>query len=772
MQKAVSKIGLFIWDHGGRLAHALDLAGLLKKLAKAKNVARCEILEDLWAPGALSFVEDGLRAGEFNRILWVGRFSSYQQESLKRRLASVGLNPYLQEWCDLEEQGICKRDVDPEVRNKKAALLIQMALARTRLLEPLSPVELPAVDAALVVGAGVAGLHTAVSLAELGKRVHLVEKESGVGGKVASLHRFYPRLCDPRCGLEFALHKLRESEHVAFHTLSQVKGLDGGPGNFHVRVEKRPRYVNQERCNGCGLCTSACPVEIPSHPFPTKAIHPATPMPFPDGYVVERETCPSDCRECEKACPTGAVELDQALSEAELHVGAVIVTTGWDPYPLGKVEEFGYGLYPNVISNLEMERLLGLEKEWTDLKEVGFIQCAGSRDDRHLKYCSSVCCSATLKQARYLKEKAPNARCYIFYQDIRSPGFQEDLYQELKTMDGVVFIRGNPSTVRPGAAGGKLDVRAEDTLSGREVALELDLLVLAGGMVPSAGTQEMAGLLKLPQNKYGFFEAHLQCHPEESQRPGIYTGGCCREPMNVAQSIESAHRAAVEGLSFLNGTLLVSPTYPVLDLTKCDKCKRCMEECPFSSYVFDENGFPAPDLARCRQCGNCVGTCPLVAISLRHFTIKQMAAQIQAFTAPFMNGKEPVVYAFLCENDAYHAARSAMDLDLNVPPNVVFLRLPCAGALNNALIADALAFGIDGILIAGCQDGQCHYVKGNELVRKRSDDLSDKLQKMMIERDRVRFVSLEIRDSKRYVDLTRSFVEDLKAMGPNPFKMA
>ena len=773
------------------MARALDLATLVQKFARAKGVARAEIVGDIWDQAFLASLQEDLAAGRIDRILWVGHFTAQQMKILQGELQPAGLNTFLHHWCDLEEQGILLAGIDQGVRNRKVLALLEMALARTRLLEPLEPLELPATEAMLIIGAGVAGIHTAASLAELGKRVYLVEKESGVGGKVALLSRFYPRLCDPHCGLQHALDRLAASQLVEFHTLATVMALEGGPGNFAARIQKRPRYVNEQRCNGCGVCSGVCPVKVPGAPgdqgaFPQagaslqpdrKAIHPAFPLAFPPAYVIDREDCLTGCRECEQVCPAQAVELNQTPEEQVLNVGAVLVTTGWDPYPLDRVAEFGYGRHPRMISNLEMETLLGAEIKRpapgflrSGLKEVGFIQCAGSRDERHLKYCSAVCCTVTLKQALTFKELAPEANCYVFFMDLRCPGFNEELYRRARDQ-GVIFIRERPTSVKIDEVTGKLSIRVKDPILERPVRVDLDLLVLAGGMAPAEGTPDLARVLNLPQNQYGFFESHQQCHPEESQRTGIYVGGCAREPMNVSQSIESAHLAAMKALKFLQGSVFIEPTYPVVDKTRCDQCKRCVEECPFGSFGFDEKSFPTPDLARCRQCGNCMGVCPLGVISLRHHTIKQTAAQVEALNPAFMGEGEPVILAFLCANDAYPAARAAVDQGLPVPPNVISIKVPCAGSVNNALVADALSFGIDGVLIAGCRDDQCHYVRGSQLVQKRSGDLGEKLRAMMIEPARVRFESLEIRESQKYVDLLQAYIENLKAMGPNPFKI-
>jgi heterodisulfide reductase subunit A-like polyferredoxin/coenzyme F420-reducing hydrogenase delta subunit len=770
--KIAPKIGIFFANPGGRIGRAIDLPGAMARLAKIKNIALCEPLPEEIVKG-LPRVESLFKEGRINRIIWVGRFSEHQRKKIERDLESAGLNRYLHEWCDLEEQGVGAKGSDPEMLAQKALILTQMAVARSRLLEPLETVTAPGTNAVLIVGGGTAGLHTAVSLIEMGKKVFLVEKESGVGGKVASLRRLFPRICDPLCGLEFALQKLQESGGAEIFTLAEVKSLSGAPGNFEAVLFRRPRFVIQDRCQACGECAQVCPVNLSQKvpffnnvPHGRKAIHPSEPMAFPSAFVVERRFCPPDCRKCADACPAQALNLDDRGGETVIKVGGVLITTGWDGYPLEKVEEYGYGLYPNVVSNLEME---AIAENPPGLKEVGFIQCAGSRDERHLDYCSSICCSATLKQVLHLKEIRPDVKCHIFYQDIRTPGFDEELYQKAKALDGVLFIRGNPSGVKPGE-NGKLQVRAEDTFSGTEISLELDLLVLAGGMIPSAGTREISGLLKLPLASHGFFEAHLPCHPEESQKTGIRVGGSCRGPMGIAASIESSHRAAMDVLPFAAETIRIEPAYPVLNLAKCDKCKRCIEECPYASYSFDPNGFPALDLTKCRQCGNCMGICPLSAISMRNLTIAQLAAQIRAIKTSFLPKEEPVILAFLCRNDAYFAARNAMDLNLGVPPNVFFLKLPCAGSVNNALIADALAFGIDGILIAGCRDSQCHFIKGDQLVKTRSEDLADKLKKMVMEPGRVRLEILEIRDSVRYAALIREYVEELKKMGPNPFK--
>ncbi|MFH2129203.1 MAG: hydrogenase iron-sulfur subunit [bacterium] len=801
MAKTPAKTAVLIVDSDGHMAQGIDTGKLTEKLSSGKDVVFCRILKYPLPESQAEQIKQELTEGICDRILWIGHFTGTQKRSLTETFVPAGLNPFLHGWCDLLDQGVLSASQDRALMEKKALTVIRMALARTRLLEALEPMELPASKSVLIVGAGVAGLNAAETLSQLGHKVHLVEQKSGVGGKVALLSRFYPRMCDPHCGIEVVLNALSASERVDIHTLTRVVETTGSPGNYTIRLEKAPRYVKTDLCTACGECLNVCPVEFANGrgaiqdmppfntgngllkllPGKTRAIHPAEPFPFPEAFVIERDRCPAGCQECEKVCPTGAIDLQDGSVSETVEAGAILVATGWDPFPLSQVTEYGYGVNPGVIGNLEMEQLLATFRvphaplstfDLNKTEAVGFVQCAGSRDDRYLKYCSTVCCSGTLKQVMTLKQAYPDIRCYIFYNDIRSTGFDENLLRTVKMLDGVVFIPGFPAQVETNRATGKLSAVAEDTLSGREIKLELDLLVLAGGMQPSQSADQIATTLGLPRNQYGFFESHHQCRPEESQRTGIFVGGCAREPMNVAHSLESIHLAAMKALRFTMGTVRVEPAYPVVDKTKCDQCKRCVEDCPFSCFYYDEKGFPVPDLAKCRQCGNCMGVCPVIAISKRDCTIRQLSQQVETMgNSPFLDYEEPIILSFLCENDAAPAVRLAMEQGIPVPPNVISIPVPCAGAVNNALLADALSLGIDGVLIAGCKEGHCHYVNGDQLVRKRSGDLKDKLETMMIEQERVRFVSLEIRDALKYADTVAAYVADLKAIGPNPFKV-
>lgn len=290
-------------------------------------------------------------------------------------------------------------------------------------------------------------------------------------------------------------------------------------------------------------------------------------------------------------------------------------------------------------------------------------------------------------------------------------------------------------------------------------------------MKASRGTTALTDAIGLATNKDNFIESHLQCHPQDSQREGIYTAGCCRAPMDVSRSIESAGAATAKALRYLQGEIAVSPDYPVVDILKCDRCKRCVEECPFKAYSYDDKGFPQVDILKCRACGICMGGCPVGAISLGELTVEQLSGMLDVLDTSYLGEDEPVILGFLCKNDAYRAADDAGLKAIAYPPNLISVMVPCSGAVNGMIISEAISKGVDGILLAGCADNQCHYLQGSALAKTRLADVSNKLKEMYLEPERVRFASISRDDPEKFAAAVKEYVEELRLLGKNPLRI-
>lgn len=402
----------------------------------------------------------------------------------------------------------------------------------------------------LVVGGGIAGLTVAVETAEMGSEVFLIEKSATLGGRVGRMHRYFPKLCPPSCGLEILLKRLRNQPKIHVFTLSEVRRVKGKPGDLEVKIKQRPRFVN-ERCTACGDCVQVCPAERPDEANfgfgKTKAIYLPQLQSHPVRYVVDRDACPPDCDLCVAACKPKAIELDMESQKLTLRVGSVVMATGWQPYDATKLDDLGFGEHPDVITNVMMERLAapggptqGKITRPSDGKppsHVTFVQCAGSRDEAHLPYCSAVCCSASLKQATYVREQLPDTEVQILYIDVRTPGRLEQFYTRVAADPKVKLSRGKAAGVRADGKG-KLVVHAEDTLTGTPLEVETDLVVLATGMQPS-GLGKLAD--RIGQDGFGFLTP-------DHRRSGIHVAGCARRPADVMATVEDATAAALHAL--------------------------------------------------------------------------------------------------------------------------------------------------------------------------------------------------------------------------------
>jgi quinone-modifying oxidoreductase subunit QmoA len=404
----------------------------------------------------------------------------------------------------------------------------------------------------LVVGGGIAGMTAAIETAELGKKVILVERNPSLGGRVVTANQYFPKLCPPTCGMEINLKRMRSNPNVRVLTLAEVEKVSGSPGDYEVQIKLNPRYVN-EKCTCCGECEKVCEIER-DNDFnygidKTKAVYLPHLMAYPQRYVVDPSHVGDDrMKKCVEACEYDAIELDMQPRTITAKVGGIVWATGWKPYDATKLDTLGFGRFPNVITNVMMERYASENgptegkivrpSDGGEIAKIGFVQCAGSRDEDHLPYCSAVCCLASMKQGTYVRERYPDAEVHIFYIDIRSPGRMEDFYTKVQEDEKFFFHRGKVAKITEGANGNVI-LEAENTLTSEITKMEVDLAVLATGMVPN--TAQEPPPLDTPLDEFGFMA------PDGAT--GVIGAGVSTRPFDVAMSVQDATGAALKALT-------------------------------------------------------------------------------------------------------------------------------------------------------------------------------------------------------------------------------
>jgi len=409
----------------------------------------------------------------------------------------------------------------------------------------------------LVVGGGISGLTTALEAAEVGYEVFLVEKNPYLGGRVAQLNQYFPKLCPPTCGLEINFRRIKDNPRIKVLTLGEVEKVDGTPGNYDVTVKLNPRFVN-ENCTACNECVDVCPVErnreFNFNMDKTKAIYRPFELSFPMQYVIDASVCKgSECNKCVEACKYNAIDLNAEAKTINLNVGAIVWATGWEPYDAAKIDNLGFGKYQNIITNMMMERLAapngptkGHILRPSDSKapeSIAFVQCAGSRDENHLPYCSYICCMASLKQTTYIRAQYPDAKIYIFYIDLRAPGQRyEKFYKQIKEDKNVFFIKGKVAEVSEDPGSGNITVVAENAVTGEKIRQEAEMVVLATGMQPTAKNVKLPADLKYTDD--GFII-------NDFEKGGMFAAGCANKPADVVSSNQNATGMALKAIQTL-----------------------------------------------------------------------------------------------------------------------------------------------------------------------------------------------------------------------------
>lgn len=409
----------------------------------------------------------------------------------------------------------------------------------------------------LVVGGGMSGITAALETAETGYNVILIEKNPYLGGRVAQWYHYFPKLCPPSCGLEINFQRIKNNPRIRFFTMAEVTGISGQEGDYTVNVKLSPRYVN-ENCTACGECSEVCETEI-DNPFnygmdKIKAAYLPHLFAFPVRYVLDPSIIGTDEGEkCRQACEYNAIDLDMKETTFDLNIGAIIWAAGWDPYDASKIEYYGFGQYKNVITNVMMERLAAPNgptegkilrpSDGKEAKNIAFIQCAGSRDDNHLPYCSGICCLVSIKQAAYLREKYPDSDASIFFIDIRANNRLEDFYTKVKADEKVTFIKSKISMITEDEKTNNLMLLGENTSTGEQIRMDFDMVVLAIGMVPNGLDLELEE--DLLHDKYGFLIS-------DQEKTGIYGAGCVRKPVDVVTSVQDATAKALKAIQSIS----------------------------------------------------------------------------------------------------------------------------------------------------------------------------------------------------------------------------
>ena len=641
------KTGVYICHCGVNINSTVDVDKLTKFSSDLPPVSIARNYIYLCSDPGQELIKKDIEEFGLNRIVVASCSPRMHEPTFRKVLRSAGINPYCLEMANIREHCSWVHD-DPVMATQKAEALVSAAVAKASLLEPLEEKEIDVIPAALVIGGGIAGIQTALDIADSGFKVYLVEKEPSIGGHMMQLDKTFPTLDCSACILTPKMSDVGNHPNIELHSYSEVVDVKGYVGNFKVTIKKKPRYIIEEKCNACGLCVPYCPVEMPD-PFnmnlsKIKCLYIPFPQAVPAKFVIDpkhcRYTLRRECKQCEPVCKDlKAINLKQKEQLIQVEVGTIIVATGFDTFDPTLKPELGYGLYPNVITGLEFERLSSASgPNLGDLlihgkkpKDVVFVQCVGSRDKAvGNEYCSRVCCMYTAKQAHIVREKIPGANVTIFYMDVRAfgKGFEE-FYDRVK-QEGVTYKRGNVAEVFKRKD--RLIVRAEDTLLGQPVEVEADLVVLAVGMVPRSDSAAVTQLLKLSQSSDKFFlEAHPKLRPVDTASDGIFLAGCCQGPKDIPDTVAQASAAAARSLTLIaKGTVAIEAAISVIDEEFCSGCKTCIPLCPYDAISFNaEKGVSFINEALCKGCGTCAAACPSGVIVARHFTTEEIMAQIE-----------------------------------------------------------------------------------------------------------------------------------------------
>ncbi|MCX8116757.1 MAG: CoB--CoM heterodisulfide reductase iron-sulfur subunit A family protein [Desulfobacterota bacterium] len=648
----MKRLAVFICHCGVNIAGTVDVKAVAERVRKAPDVCHSTDYIYMCSEPGQQLLREAIREKGLEGVVVACCSPSMHEATFRKAVKAEGMNPYLCEIANIREQCSWVHQKEKAEATRKAEEIILAALEKVRKNEELEAIAVPIHRSVLVIGGGIAGMTAALDLAEGGYEVLLLEREQALGGHMLQLSKTFP---DLRPASPEVLAKAKEIEahpRIELRCYSEVEEVKGYVGNFDLVLRKKATYVDWQRCNGCGLCIPSCPKAFPSS-FERglgkrKAIDFLAPESVPHKPVILRDQClyflDQSCRRCEAVCPEQAIRFDQQEERVRKQVGAIVMATGYDLFPLPQIGEYGYGEIPDVVDGLAFERMLSPDgptrgrilrpSDGRVPKEVVFIQCVASRDpDRYMPYCSRICCMYTAKQAALYKEQVPDGQPYIFFMDIRSDskGYEEFLQRTIEEK-GLLYLRGRVSRIFEDD--GKVRVLGVDTLTGRSVEVAAEMVVLATALIPSTGIKELAAKLRATVDRHGFLtEAHIKLYPVESSTKGIYLAGCGQGPKDISDTVSQASATASKIQALLStDRLLQDPLIAHVDEQICSGCGLCVEVCPYEAREMDPHrGISIVHPALCQGCGACVSACPNFACELRNSSSDQILRMVETF---------------------------------------------------------------------------------------------------------------------------------------------
>lgn len=639
------RIGVFVCHCGVNIAGTVDVERVVEEIKDYPGVVFATTYQYMCSEPGQSLIRDKVKEKNLDAVV-VAACSPSMHEETFRNVCRDLMNPYRCEMANIREQ--CSWVHEGKDATGKAVKIIKATIEKLKGNEDLEPIFVPLEKRCLVIGGGIAGIQTALDIADSGFEVILVEKEPSIGGRMAQLSETFPTLDCSQCILTPKMVAVSRHPKVKLYAYSEILDISGYVGNFNVKIMKKPRYVDENKCTVCGDCEEVCPVIVPNEfdmgRRPRKAIYIPFPQAVPSTYTLDRDAClglfPLICAECKKACEAGAINYDMQPEVIEEKVGIIVVATGYDLYDKNKLVEYGYGEDDDIITSLEFERMLSASgptggriikpSNGKVPKKVVFIQCAGSRDRNHMPYCSSICCMYTAKHALLYKHHVPDGEAFVFYIDIRATGKgYEEFISRVMEEERINYIRGKVAKIY--REGDKLVVCGADTLIGRDIEIKADLVVLALAIVGKEDSKEIAKLLKVAVDDGGFLkEAHPKLKPVEALSRGIYFAGCAQAPKDIPSSVAQASAAASKAITLLaKDRLEKDPMVAVVDEEHCSGCGICISVCPYGAIQRQQNGKAKCIEALCEGCGTCAAACPSNNIEIRNYKDGQILKMVE-----------------------------------------------------------------------------------------------------------------------------------------------